>query len=233
MGLATTTLRAGLGAVMAGHGLQKLTGAFGGRGLDATAAGFEQMGFKPGRQYAMAAGLTETVGGSLLATGMMTPLGAAMVTGVMTTAIAKVHAKNGLWNSDGGAEYNLMIIAGAFALTEVGAGHLALDGLLTKRRRGFGWALVELAAGVAAGMGVVTLAERRAQSGAGSSGAGSSGSGPASLYDGDADTDGSDADRGDAGQSDAGESDAGGITILTVEETAVVEAPTLILPDEG
>jgi putative oxidoreductase len=165
MGLATTTLRIGLGSIMAGHGLQKLAGKFGGPGLDGAAAGFESMGFVPGKPYAAAAALSETIGGGLLATGTLTPLGAAMVTGTMAVAIKKVHAKNGLWVTQGGMEYNLVLMAGAFALTEVGPGRLALDGIITKRRQGFGWALVQLAAGVGGAAAVIALAQRNAGDG--------------------------------------------------------------------
>jgi putative oxidoreductase len=160
MGLATTTLRIGLGGLLVGHGLQKLAGKFGGPGLDGAAEGFEKMGLSPGRTYAAAAGLTETIGGGLLATGLFTPLGAAMVTGAMTVAIGKVHGKNGLWVTKGGMEYNLVLIGAAFAVTEHGPGIPALDGILAKRRKGFGWALAELAAGVAGGAGVIALANR-------------------------------------------------------------------------
>jgi putative oxidoreductase len=162
MGLATTTLRIGLGGLMAGHGLQKLAGKFGGAGLDGTAQGFEAMGFRPGRPYATAAGAAETVGGSLLAAGMWTPLGAAMLTGAMGTAIAKVHAKNGPWVTKGGFEYNAVIIAAAFAITEAGPGFPAVDGLITKRRKGFGWAVAELALGLAGTAAVLKLNERGA-----------------------------------------------------------------------
>lgn len=158
MGLATTSLRIGLGSLMAAHGLQKLAGKFGGAGLDGAAAGFEAMGLSPGRPYAAAAGATETVGGALLAAGMWTPLGAAMITGAMTTAITKVHAKNGLWSNKGGYELNALIIGAAFALTEAGAGFPAVDGLVTKRRRGFGWALAELAVGVGASTALTRFA---------------------------------------------------------------------------
>ncbi len=162
MGLATTTLRIGLGGLMAGHGLQKLAGKFGGAGLDGTAAGFEAMGFRPGRPFAAAAGASETIGGGLLAAGMWTPLGAAMLTGVMATAIAKVHAKNGPWNKDNGYELNALIMAVAFALTEVGPGFPSVDGILTKRHKGFGWALAELAAGLGGAAAVMKLADRAA-----------------------------------------------------------------------
>jgi len=168
MGIATTALRVTLGGVMAGHGLQKLAGKFGGPGLEATAAGFEHIGFRPGKPYATAAALSETIGGGLLAAGALTPVGASMVTGTMGVAIAKVHGRNGLWVTAGGYEYNLILIAGAFALTEMGPGHLALDGILFKRRHGLGWALAELAAGLAGAALVVKLAGRGAESAAAS-----------------------------------------------------------------
>jgi len=178
MGIATTALRVTLGGVMAGHGLQKLAGKFGGPGLEATAAGFEHIGFHPGKPYATAAALSETIGGGLLAAGALTPVGASMVTGTMGVAIAKVHGRNGLWVTGGGYEYNLLLIAGAFALTEIGPGHLALDGVVFKRRRGLRWALVELAAGLAGAALVVKLASRGAAS------ATESGESPAADSDG-------------------------------------------------
>src|SRR5690349_14146228 len=97
MRLGILALRAVIGALFMGHGLQKLAGWFGGHGLEATAAGFEQMGMRPGRRNALAAGLSETAGGLSLATGFLTPLGASAVTGTMAVAIAKVHASKGLW----------------------------------------------------------------------------------------------------------------------------------------
>jgi putative oxidoreductase len=163
MGLATTTLRIGLGGVIAGHGLQKLAGKFGGPGLDGAAAGFERMGMSPGKPYATAAALTETIGGGLLAAGLFTPLGASMLTGAMTVAIGKVHGKNGLWVTNGGMEYNLLLIGAAFAVTEHGPGFPAVDGFITKSRKGFVWAVIELAAGVGGGLAVMKLADRTAK----------------------------------------------------------------------
>ena len=161
MGLATTTLRIGLGGMLAAHGLQKF-GKLGGPGLEATAQGFEQMGFNPGKTYATAAAVTETVGGGLMATGLFTPIGAAMMTGTMGVAIGKVHGKNGLFITKGGMEYNLTIIAAAFALTEMGPGLLSLDGLLTKHRKGFAWAMLELGLGAAGAYGLSPLSNRDA-----------------------------------------------------------------------
>src|SRR5258707_8657713 len=56
-------LRATVGGFFVGHGTQKLLGWFGGPGLEATAQGFHQMGMRPGRRNAIAAGISETAGG--------------------------------------------------------------------------------------------------------------------------------------------------------------------------
>ena len=151
-------LRILIGVLMMGHGLQKLKGWFGGYGLEATGQAFEGMGLRPGKAHATASGLSETVGGALLATGFLTPLGAAMITGGMTVAIERVHLKNGLWVADGGYEYNLVLIASAFALSAAGPGALSLDDALGTGRRGAGVALAELAAGAVGGAAVIARA---------------------------------------------------------------------------
>src|SRR2546429_9563206 len=56
------------GLLMAAHGSQKIFGWFGGYGLTGTGTFFEQFGFRPGRLFA-AAGLTEVLGGVLVAGG--------------------------------------------------------------------------------------------------------------------------------------------------------------------
>jgi putative oxidoreductase len=158
MGLATTALRVVTGATMAGHGLQKLTRSFGGGGPDAAGDGFESMGLAPGKTLAMLTGATETAGGTMMVAGLGTPLACAMVTGVMTAAIAKVHYKNGFWSANGGFEYNLHIMAATFAVAAAGGGALTLDGLRGKKHRGLGWALAQLAVGASAAAGALALA---------------------------------------------------------------------------
>lgn len=163
MGYATTVLRVVTGATMAGHGIQKLSHALGGHGPEGTAKAFEGMGFTPGRHFAMATGIAETAGGSMMAMGLGVPMACSMVTGVMAGAIAKVHYKNGYWVTDGGFEYNLGILASTFAVAGAGGGALTLDGLRGKKHRGFGWALAQLAVGVGAAAAALTISERQAQ----------------------------------------------------------------------
>ncbi len=141
-------LRMAVGGLFIGHGLQKLTGWFGGHGLNATGEAFESMGLRPGKAHAAAAGASETVGGAMLAGGLLTPLGASLLSGTMVTAIRKVHAPNGPWATNGGYEYNLVLLAIAFAVADLGPGEWSLDEALGTRRAGPGWALAQLGAGV-------------------------------------------------------------------------------------
>jgi putative oxidoreductase len=137
-------LRAVVGALFMGHGLQKLAGWFGGHGLDATANAFEGIGLRPGKVHATAAGVAETAGGALLLTGAATPLAAGMLSGTMTVAVRKVHLANGVWVTNGGFEYNAVLLAALFAITAAGPGTGAMD----ESHAGTGWALAEFAAGV-------------------------------------------------------------------------------------
>jgi putative oxidoreductase len=152
-------LRLTVGSLFFGHGTQKLFGLFGGHGLDATANMFESLGMRPGRRNAVAAGLAEAGGGAALAAGFATPLAAATLTSVMLTAINRVHLKNGPWVTNGGYEYNAVLIAAVIALAEVGPGDLSLDHALGTERSGPAWALLALAAGAAGAAGAHYLAE--------------------------------------------------------------------------
>ena len=130
MRLTRAILRITIGLLFIGHGTQKLFGWFGGKGLDSTAESFESMGLYPGRDQALAAGSTEALGGALLALGALTPLALGALVGVMITAIRTVHWKNGVWVTEGGYEYNLVLIAALLALAEGGPGPLSVDGAL-------------------------------------------------------------------------------------------------------
>jgi putative oxidoreductase len=155
MSFGIAILRAVVGGLFIGHGLQKLLGKFGGHGLEGTAGFFEQLGLRPGKVHATAAGVAEAGGGALLVAGAATPLAAAAVTGTMTVAIQKVHAPKGPWVSEGGYEYNAVLMAAVFAITAAGPGALALD----RREWGTGWALAQLAAGVGGGLALIKYAE--------------------------------------------------------------------------
>jgi putative oxidoreductase len=155
MNLGLLILRLVVGVLFMGHGAQKLFGVFGGAGIDGTAAVFEQMGLRPGRLHAWFAGLAEFGGGLLLALGLLSPFAAAALIGVMTAAIITVHARNGVWATAQGYEYNLVLIAIAVAVSGVGAGAWSLDNAFDLNLAGTGWAIGALAAGVLGGIAAV------------------------------------------------------------------------------
>jgi putative oxidoreductase len=155
MNLALLVLHLVVGLLFFAHGTQKLFGWFGGYGIDGTAGFFEQLGLRPGRLHAWAAALAETVGGILLALGLFTPIGAALVIAVMTTAVITVHWEKGPFNTEGGYEYNLTIVAAVLALSGVGPGEWSLDNVVGIDWTGTGWALIALGAGIVGGVAAV------------------------------------------------------------------------------
>ena len=114
-------IRIVVGLLFMAHGLQKLLGWFGGAGLQGTASMFERGGLGPGRITA--------------------PLGAIAVLAMMAGAVVAVHGRNGLWNSNGGVEFNLVLAAVALALTLTGPGRWSVDHLAGLRLAGWWWAL--------------------------------------------------------------------------------------------
>jgi putative oxidoreductase len=151
MDIGRTALRLTIGPLFVGHGTQKLFGWFGGHGLDGTAGFFENsLGLKPGKRHAAAAGASETLGGVLLTVGALTPVAAGLITGTMITAIRKVHAPKGPWVTEGGYEYNAVLLAAVLALTADGPGRPSVDASVLPRFKGNALALAQFAGAAAA-----------------------------------------------------------------------------------
>ena len=154
--------RALIGGLFIGHGTQKLFGWFDGPGLAGTEGMMASLKMHPAKANALAAGVTETAGGALIAAGLATPAAAAALTGVMTTAINTVHLPNGVWAANGGWEYNAVLIAAVTTLAEVGPGELSLDHAFGLDLKGPKWALGSLALGVLTAFATMTAARRMA-----------------------------------------------------------------------
>jgi len=152
-------LRLVVGGYFVGHGTQKLFGWFGGHGLEGTGQFFENLGLRPGKRHALAAGAAEAGGGTLIVLGAATPLAAAVITSTMLTAIHRVHLKNGPWLTDQGYEYNLVLIAAVLALAETGPGSPSVDTARGSKMYGPGWAAVALLLGIIGAAGAHAVAE--------------------------------------------------------------------------
>jgi putative oxidoreductase len=157
MSVGALILRLVFGGLLIGHGTQKLFGWFGGHGFQATAGVMDKLGYPKGKLAAGLAGSTEAVAGLLLALGLLTPLAAAGVIGVMLNAAVSTHLRNGLWNTKGGIELALLYATAACALAFGGAGMFSLDRLLGLHLSGSAVGLGAVVLGVAAGFVVLAL----------------------------------------------------------------------------
>lgn len=152
MDLGLLVLRLVVGLTLAAHGAQKLFGWFGGYGLAGTGGFMEQLGFHPGKRAALMAGLSEAVGGLLLALGAATPLAATLIVGVMSVAIATVHLPKGFFNHLGGFEYLMVLSTVAVSVVLAGPGRFSIDAWLGREVAGVAWALGALIVGLAGGL---------------------------------------------------------------------------------
>jgi putative oxidoreductase len=124
-------LRLVVGGTFFAHGAQKLFGWFGGGGLRGTAGFFGNFGLRAPLLLAAAAGVAET-GGLSFAAGFLTPFAALGLAVVMVNAIVLVHWTKGFFNSNGGYEFNLTLLAVALAVAAIGPGRFSVD-------RALGW----------------------------------------------------------------------------------------------
>jgi putative oxidoreductase len=154
--------RALIGGLMFGHGTQKLSGWFGGPGLEGAEGMMGALNMHPPRRNALLASLVETVGGPMLALGLGTQLASAALIGNMVVAIRKVHGANGPWAANGGWEYNAVLIAALTVLAEQGPGAASLDHALGIDRSGVKWGLGALALGAAAAAAAIEMGARSA-----------------------------------------------------------------------
>jgi putative oxidoreductase len=122
-------LRLVAGIAFVGHGTQKLFGWFGGYGPKGTGGFFASKGYRAPVPMAVAAGLSEAGGGTLLALGFATPLAAALLATVMINAIASVTFKRSFML---GSELEIAYLTIAVSLAAIGPGRFSID-------RAIGW----------------------------------------------------------------------------------------------
>lgn len=147
LNLGLLLLRLCLGLFLAYHGYNKV---FGGGGLKGTAGWFGSIGMKWPAWQARIAAATEIGAGVMLAAGLLTPLAAAGVIGIMVVAIVVAHAKVGffVFLPNQGWEYCATIAIGAAAVGIMGPGDWSVDNGIDFVASGWDGALITLAVGV-------------------------------------------------------------------------------------
>ncbi len=129
-GLSEALLRVTAGAFLIPHGAQKLFGAFGGYGLEATGQFFQtELGFANGYIAALGAGSVEVFGGLLLALGLFTRFAAAAIVVVLAVA-ASMHIGAGFFWYNGGWEYPVLWALVALMFVVRGGGQYSLDRMI-------------------------------------------------------------------------------------------------------
>jgi putative oxidoreductase len=149
-------LRLVVGLLFAAHGAQKLFGWFGGGGPSGTGAFFGSIGYRWPERMAIVVGLSEFLGGLLLATGFLTPLAAFLLTTVMLNAIVVVVFPKGFL---GGYEFEVTLAAVAIALAATGPGEISLDDAIgwADEITGTLWASLALAAAIIVSLVTTTI----------------------------------------------------------------------------
>ncbi len=119
-----------LGVILVAHGWQKAVTM----GLDATTAGFTQMGVPMPAASAAIATAVELGGGVLLILGLLTPLAGLAVAAELAGAFYFVHMGHGIFVSDGGWELVGALALAGLVFAVVGPGRISVDALLGRRR---------------------------------------------------------------------------------------------------
>ncbi len=154
--IALMILRAGLGMMIFVHGFNK---AFRGGKLAGTGRWFESMGMRPGRVHATLAAGSEMGVGALLVVGLITPVAAAGLIGLMVVAFWTVHRDKGFMITGEGWEYVALIAVMSLVCAILGPGRISLDaGLdIAHRLDGLTGLWIALLLGVGAGAAQLLL----------------------------------------------------------------------------
>jgi putative oxidoreductase len=122
--LALLGVRVVVGVTLALHGINKVRG-----GLAGTGRWFTGIGFRWGYPNAIVAATFEIGGGLFFALGLLTPLAAAAIVGLMVVALITSHWQVGffVFRPNQGIEYVLVLAVAAIAVGTIGPGEWSLD----------------------------------------------------------------------------------------------------------
>jgi putative oxidoreductase len=147
-------LRLATGGMIFMHGYNHF---FGGGRLPGAGRWFDSLGIHPGLFHAWVTAIVEVSAGVLLAAGLLAPLAAAGVIGILAVAIMVLHRKNGFFIIKEGWEYAAFIITVSTVIGIVGPGDWSLDAAIGWRDV-HGWAGFGVSFGIGVGAALGLLA---------------------------------------------------------------------------
>ena len=128
--LGLLVVRLAVGLTFAAHGAQKALGWWGGPGFAGWAGAVGRMRYSPATFWAIVSAYVELAGGALFAAGLLTPVAAALLVAQSLVIVLRVHLPKGFWNSKGGIEFPLQLLAGSLLILLGGPGVFSLDAVL-------------------------------------------------------------------------------------------------------
>ncbi len=155
-------LRAGFGALLVVHGLQKVFGWWGGSGLGGLSDSLAAAGYQHANLLTYAAAGTEITAGILLVLGLFTPLAGAaalayLINGLLASVLNSEESGRFLFFLPDGHEFQLTLIVVAAAIILVGPGRYGFDAGRGWARRPFIGSFVALLLGIGGGIAVWIL----------------------------------------------------------------------------
>jgi putative oxidoreductase len=125
--LASLILRIGLGVMFFAHGLQMAFGKLGGPGVVGFSKMLSGLGISPALFWSYVACYSVLLGGLFLVLGLFTRISSVALIIFMLVAILKVHLAKGFFMSNGGYEYNIIVICALIALILLGSGKFSIN----------------------------------------------------------------------------------------------------------
>lgn len=158
--LGLLVLRLGAAVVFGAHGLQKIFGLFGGPGIEGFARYLAAHGFTHTTVLAYITGWTELVGAALLVLGLLTPVAASALLGLLGNAVAVKFDTGFFAGPAGGFEFELTLAVLALALLFTGPGAVALDNGAAWHRKPTAWGVLGVLVATGASVALYVYAHR-------------------------------------------------------------------------
>src|ERR1700738_1893697 len=121
---------------------------FGGSRLPSAGRWYDSLGIRPGIFHSGATAIVEVGAGLMFAMGVLTPLAAAGIIGIMSVAGIVVHRQNGFFITKEGYEYVLVVSLTAAGVAAIGPGRWSVDHAGFGAHDMPGWGGLALSAGL-------------------------------------------------------------------------------------